>query len=453
MKIKRKPLADMKLRGRRGTAITAAIGLLINVSLYLCLAVVSGGCGGSDSKQVSVCGNAKVEAGEQCDDGNNASGDGCSASCVVEANQTVFAKTFASTYYASTARSVVQTSDGGYVMAGSKGDTSSEYSALIIKADSAGNQTWEKVFESYYDKSAYSIQQTSDGGYIFCGYSESSNYNDRFWIVKLDSSGIKTWEKTPTENSSVAFSVIQTSDGGYIAAGGIWGNNASYYAAWIVKMNSTGDTVWQKTFGGVSSDYMAYSIKQTPDGGYIAAGQNSLDSYDADIDFWVVRLDSSGNKIWEKTYGDDYYSEGARDILATQDGGYLIGGSTTYDYYNSWLVKIDSSGNKMWARTSGSSDYYDFTYSVAPANDGSYITAGSTRHDNNIFMNKIGAGGNQIWSKTLGWADQTENATSIKPTSDGGYIVAGESYTSNSNQVHVILLKLNANSECPGCFE
>ncbi|MCD6097265.1 T9SS type A sorting domain-containing protein [bacterium] len=167
---------------------------------------------------------------------------------------------------------------------------------------------WQKCLGgSGYDY-AYSIQQTDDGGFIVAGYSNSNdgdvsgNHGERdYWVVKLNSAGDLVWQKSLGGSSwDEAWSIQQTSDGGFIVAGYSESNDGDVsghhggYDYWVVKLDSAGDIVWQKCLGGSYWDY-AYSIQQTFDGGYIVAGESRSNNGDVSGnhgwgDYWVVKL-------------------------------------------------------------------------------------------------------------------------------------------------------------------
>ncbi len=253
----------------------------------------------------------------------------------------------------------------------------------VVKLDESGNIEWQNTIGgSSYDY-LHSIQQTADGGYILGGSSFSSISGDKteakvggddYWVVKLDSAGAIEWQNTIGGSSyDYLSSISQTSDGGYILGGisnsGVSGDKTeaniggsfTYYDYWVVKLDNAGDIEWQNTIGGSSSDYL-YSISQASDGGYILAGYSnsgiSEDKTEASkkggYDYWVVKLDNAGDIEWQNTIGgssNDYlYS-----ISQTSDGGYILGG---YSYsgisgdkteakiggYDYWVVKLYPEG-------------------------------------------------------------------------------------------------------------
>ena len=248
--------------------------------------------------------------------------------------------------------SVCQTNDGGYIVAGYTYSSGAGNSDIwILKLDASGNVTWQKTYGGTLNESLYqcSIQQTREGGYIVTGYNDSFDARmSDFWILKLDSSGTVTWQKeySGTGNDR-ANSMQQTTDGGYIVAG--FAYNAGNADMWILKLDNNGIISWENRYGGSGEDE-AYAILQTTDGGYIVAGYT--DSFGAgEADMWILKLDSGGNVVWQKTYGGtgaDY----ARSIQQTTDGEYIVAGYGVFaGVSNEMLIlKLDQSGMVTWQK-------------------------------------------------------------------------------------------------------
>jgi hypothetical protein len=290
---------------------------------------------------------------------------------------------------------VVQTADGGYAIAGSTNTSAaSSYDCWLLKIDSAGNQQWSKTYGGIHNDYAASVIQTSDGGYALAGIKNSFNdggyslavYRDLFvvgnadaWLIKTDSSGNEQWNKTfGGPNDDGAFAIVQTGDDGYALAGNSYsfsgGNNTDI---WLIKTDASGKELWNRTFGGAKDDF-GYSIIKTGDGGYALAGITNSSGAGLE-DAWLIKTDSSGNTLWDKTYGANLDDE-AYYVLQTQNGGYAIAGATLCygaGFWDAWLIKTDSAGKTLWSQTYGGvSD--DQTISMIMKPDG-FVLAGSTK--------------------------------------------------------------------------
>jgi uncharacterized delta-60 repeat protein len=249
-----------------------------------------------------------------------------------------------------------------------------------VKTDNDGDTLWTRTFGGSGADYARSVQQTDDGGYIMAGYSESFGEGERdFYLVKTNNDGDTLWTRTyGGDYDDWANSVQQANDGGYIVAGLSRSFGAGFSDIYLVKTNSQGDTVWTRTFGS-TGDEDAQFVQQTTDGGYIVAGAS--DSLGTDNpDFYLVKTDSQGVTLWTRTYGG-IYGDYAHSVQQTADGGYIVAGSTEpfgaclgTDFY---LVKTDSQGDTLWTRTYGGNNE-DVAYSGQQTTDGSYILAGYT---------------------------------------------------------------------------
>ncbi|MBP7713944.1 MAG: T9SS type A sorting domain-containing protein [Bacteroidota bacterium] len=374
--------------------------------------------------------------------------------------------------------SIQQTSDGGYILGGVSisdisGDktenSQGDYDYWVVKLDSTGNIQWQNTIGgSGYDQ-LYSIQQTSDGGYILGGYSNSGISGDKtessqgdydYWVVKLDAIGNIQWQTTIGGNDADwLYSVQQTTDGGYILGGyslsdisgdkteGTQGGN-DY---WVVKLDASGNIQWQNTIGGNNDDNLT-SIQQTTDGGYILGGYSYSDisgdkteNSQGSDDYWVVKLNASGNIQWQNTIGGSGYDQ-LYSIQQTSDGGYILGGysesnisgdktenSQGFDDY--WVVKLDTTGNIQWQNTIGGGSF-DYLTSIQQTSDGGYILGGysnsgisgdkteNCQGNTDYWVVKLDASGNIQWQNTIG-GNYSDWLYSVQQTSDGGYILGG----------------------------
>jgi hypothetical protein len=330
--------------------------------------------------------------------------------------------------------SVQQTIDGGYIIAGEieierLGEVSPDL--WLIKIDSNGTKLWDKTFGGKNLESGRSVQQTADGGYIITGF--KLNYTESncdAWLIKTDGNGDMIWDKTFwTTDWSFGFSVQQTTDGGYIIVGQTSYNyDTGAGDVRLIKTDDNGNKVWDKTFGGTKQD-LGYSVQQTTDGGYIIVGITAYDYYAWTGDVWLIKTDGNGNRVWDKTFGGIPYDEG-RSVQQTSDGGYIITGETMSKGKGEndvWLIKTDRNGEKEWDKTFGGSSY-EYGYSVQQTSDGGFIITGETmskgKGEFDVWLIKTDGNGEKEWDKTFGGTEY-EYGYSVQQTTDGGYIITG----------------------------
>jgi hypothetical protein len=349
------------------------------------------------------------------------------------------------------ASSVQQTSDGGYIIVGSTESYSSNYGDIwLIKTDSDGNKQWDKTFEKKGHDGGISAQQTSDGGYIITGVTRSSARSGEplfIWLIKTDSKGNKQWDTTfeTIRLDQLIPGARQTSDGGYILAGWTTSPETSIDGL-LIKFDENGKQTWIKSFGGKDDEWIS-SVQQTMDGGYILAGASVREQ---NVYAWLVKTDSSGDEQWSKTLGGG--SSLAYSVQQTTDGGYIFTGKVGRDTDAAFLIKTDGDGNQQWVKTFGDK-HESLAWSVQQTFDGGYVFTGliaaEETDDVDIWVVKTDSDGNMLWDRVFGGTDAYW-ARSVQQTSDGGYILAGytESYGAGSKDVWII--KLEGTGEVPG---
>ncbi|MFI5173151.1 MAG: putative metal-binding motif-containing protein, partial [Chitinophagales bacterium] len=368
-------------------------------------------------------------------------------------------------------RDGMQTADGGFIFAGTKYGN-----YWIVKTDATGETEWDKTIIGNFTDELTSIQQTIDGGYIVGGYSTSGIDDDKteanygfqdYWILKLNATGDIEWQNSiGGSQGDFLYSVRQTTDGGYIVGGssesGITGDKTEISIGndiWLVKLNSTGTIVWQNTITGNADDYLG-ALESTPDGGCVLVStSNSNATYDKTEaaygdNLWVLKIDATGNIQWQNTLNAGGDGHGGA-IKLTSDGGYIVGGyadeGTTVDKteygeggYDYWIVKLNSLGVRIWDNTIGGSGD-DWLYDINQTSDGGYFVGGFSNSEISgdksepripaldIFVIyydywslKLDGTGTIKWQNTIGGNEDDKLFVNFQ-TTDGGFLMAGYS--------------------------
>jgi uncharacterized delta-60 repeat protein/uncharacterized repeat protein (TIGR02543 family) len=350
---------------------------------------------------------------------------------------------------------ILQTSDGGYILAGyTNSSGAGGYDFWIIKITSDFQLEWARTYGGVSDDLARSIQQTSDGGYLVAGHAGPGSFgagNDDAWLVKLDSTGNSVWQRSFGGTSyDYVYSAQEASDGSFFVAGHSSSFNVGVdYDIWVMKLNSDRSVNWQHTSGG-TNDESIRAMALTSDGGCIVAGDTA--SFGAGgFDLWVLKISSTGTVDWEFTYGGSGNEQGW-SVQETSDGGYIVAGDTDSfgaGGFDVWILKLDGGGTPLWQHTYGGTGR-DRARSVQETSDGSYIVSG--------FTDSYGSGGNDAWvlklnsSGTPEWQyaygeSLSETAISIRATSEGGYIAGGHTDSHGAGAQDFLLLKLYPDGE------
>ena len=315
--------------------------------------------------------------------------------------------------------------------------------ALIGLSSNAQQITFQKVYQGThwgnYEDDGYSVQQTSDGGYIMVGYIHLGVTGDttNVYLIKTNSYGDTLWTRTYGGNyESEGYCVQQTTDGGYIIAGETQDFGAGSYDVYLIKTKSTGDTLWTRTYGGPGAD-LGYTVRQTIDGGYIIAGHTN--EFGTPFNGWntyLVKTDHNGDLLWTKSYGNGaMFQEFGDYVQQTTDGGYIIGGTasdTLSATANILLMKTDSLGDILWTKTYGGMFYGAYGGSVQQTNDGGYVITGMS-DTGQVYLIKTNSVGDTLWTKGIGWG----RGSAVQQTTDSGYIIVS-TYTNPYTNTYLI---------------
>ncbi|HNQ77644.1 MAG TPA: hypothetical protein PK802_07910 [Candidatus Cloacimonadota bacterium] len=330
---------------------------------------------------------------------------------------------------------IAPTSDGGYLVGG-QCFTGGYLDLCIAKMDSQLNLLWQRKFGGTRDDFFGDAKQTEDGGFIICGSANSfgDDWGDYdVCVIKLDHLGDCLWQKTYGGGGrDVCNSIIQTNDGGYLIAGGTELNGGG---GWLIKLSPAGDIEWQKRFRAVEISWFR-SLCQTTESSYLVAGYVYSTKWKND-DGYVIKLDQQGNIIWQKRYGgaeNDYFSS----VFQTADGHYMVGGNTnsfgkgSADY---WLVKLNSQGSIVWEKTYGN-EFRDGLGSISGTSDGCVIMAGyigSKKIAVKGWVLKLNHSGDIVWQKDfhVGRNDETV-IHKVVQKNDGSFFIAASTCPENT---------------------
>lgn len=327
-------------------------------------------------------------------------------------------------------QSVIATSDSHYVTVGQTFSFGAGYSDVwMIKFGANGDSIWSRTFGGAADDWGSSVIETSNGNYLIAGTTEQYIGDTKDALLLLtDADGHLLWSRTyGGSGSEEANEVIETSDGGYLLTGYTTSTGTGWSDLWLLKTNSVGDSMWSRTYGWSYADE-GFDLVETPDGGFLVVGILSELTYN-NYQFWIVKLNSNGDSLWSRSYGEAYKDE-AFAVAKTTDGCYLAAGykGTTPQPsgYDGWVLKLDSNGDSLWSRSYGGSGM-DWILTILELNGGDYLFAGTsvmptTGYD--LWIMRMSPAGDSVWSGIY-HNDTDDWANEILQTAHGDYLVAG----------------------------
>jgi hypothetical protein len=344
-------------------------------------------------------------------------------------------------------RTVLEVPSGGYLLAGYTSDsTVSDTDAYVVRMTTAGDTLWTRRIDGAANgkQLIYKAINTGDGGFAFCGYSTNNGPgNDDAYFLKMDANGVIQWSNFwGGQGRDRAQDIVQTPDGGYAIAGYTNSAPAGYYDALLIRLNSSGDTLWTKRYGNSGFDD-ANTLVMHPDGGFVLGGQSSNGA--AGLDMYMVRVNSNGDVLWSKKFGTNS-TDNIEHIIRQSDGNYIIAGGTDdlsgLGGNDGSLVKTDSGGTVLWSKKYGGNSQDDF-HQVYQTGGGNFILSGTSRSSGplgpNMWLFKTNSSGDSLWSRTFG-GDNHDHGYSAVQTADGGYIFAGYSgsFGFNAEDAYVV---------------
>jgi hypothetical protein len=294
-----------------------------------------------------------------------------------------------------TGSDVVQCDDSGFIIAGYTNSFGKGWNdAYIIRTDGDGTVLWQKTFGGSNEDGASSVIQTTDGGFVIAGETMSFGSGDYdVFVVKIDDKGNFLWKNTIGGTDCDGCQAIQqTYDGGYIIVGDTKSSGKGWHDMNLIKLDAQGKVCWSKTYGGKDFD-CGEAVKQTRDRGFIITGWTR--SFGAGLsDVYVVKTDREGEVLWERTYGGTQHDFGF-NVEQTFDGGFLVIGDTKSfgaGWYDVYVIRTDERGDTLWTRTYGGTQP-DEAFSLHPTRDGGYLIAGSTKSfggwDDDVYLIKL----------------------------------------------------------------
>jgi hypothetical protein len=354
--------------------------------------------------------------------------------------------------------SVISLTNGDFVISGQTGSTSATKDVFLMRTDSLGNMVWTKSYGTAQSEEGRVCKQTPDGGFIISGYSSSTNVDAA--LIKTDANGVLQWSKKyGGTGNDFAWPLDITNTGEIYFAG--WSSSTIYgglFDAFIVKTNNTGDTLWTKMFGSASEDYFR-GLAATSDGGCIAVGETN--GWSSNYDVIVVKLNSSGVTMWTKILGTVADVDYAWTVKQTSDGGYIIGGNSGVNSAKGdvLLIKLDASGNIEWSKMIGDGNVaLNTCRSIIQTSNGNYLMSGYTGigggNEEGLLM-MLDNIGNTIWSKQYAVGDSIEHIRFINEVTPNKYIAVGytKDLVSAVGDYDVYFLQINNNGFSGGCNE
>jgi uncharacterized delta-60 repeat protein len=344
---------------------------------------------------------------------------------------------------------VVSLPDDGLVVVGnSRSKRDLEYNAWILRLSRGGKLIWERSFGGSKSDQVYAVAATQDGGIAVVGHTRSKGAGQSdVWLLRLSETGDLLWERTfGGAQNDRARTIVAMEDGSFVVAGMTRSYGSSQGDAWILKVDNSGDLLWERTFGG-DEEYAIFSIAAMPDSGIIATGYvDEGDSFGFEL--WVIRLNPQGERLWDRKYGRGVFDAGTA-ITATEDNGAIVAGVTSKDGFRSddaWVLRLNASGDIVWDQTFGGPEPDSAWAVVEMPGTGYAVTIATLSYgagSSDAWLICLNDDGRLVWQRIYG-GKLWDRPTTAARTQDGGLLVAGYTTTIGEGHEDFWLIRLDA---------
>lgn len=325
------------------------------------------------------------------------------------------------------AKSIIQTADEGYVVAGFSQSSGGDQDVFVTRVDVDGRKIWSYYYDKAFNEYGYDVIEAENGNLLVAGGVVLTQLsNEDMYLMKIAPDGRFLWAKNyGTAGDDAARAIIGTSDGNYLLVGRTKKPGSTEYDPFVIKVDTAGNEVWRKTYGSTFYSEEIVAVTKTADG-YALAGY-TLDSLTMQQrDFFVLHINEAGEERWSKRYEIAGFEE-ATDITTAVDGGLLVAGHKDQRFF--FLIKVDDDGKLLWSKTYGGNNFDSFCYSLLQQPDGSIYLLGTTLpptfFNGVTYLIKTDSNGEVIWEKSFGEGERYEQGNKLIPTLDGGFAIAG----------------------------
>lgn len=349
---------------------------------------------------------------------------------------------------------VLELSDGMLVAGSTRSFGSGENDCLILRIDAEGEIVWQYVYGGTANEYCTSLNRAGLDKYLAAGNTKSYGSGDSDgWILEFDGNGNILSQKTlGGDRKDYIAKGLPLSGGGVLVSGSTSSFGAGQFDAWLVRLYDDGQILWQKRCGGEGVEWV-YDALETSDGGFVVVGETSS-SGEGKNDLWILRLNNSGEIIWQRAYGGPSY-DWARSVIETEDGVLLVAG-TTFSFGSGqadvWVIKLSSTGTILWQKCYGGANL-DWPARVVAVSQERFLVAGGTysfgNGNDDLLLFEIDSDGQILRQRTYGGVG--EDYINDCLATDTGFLMAGRTSSVGSGDRDILLLKTDPSGTIPSC--